>query len=91
MAVSLPAKVSFTIIVIAQHGERFATLTRDTHEGLIGVDAGIATLQTLRIFSHPSNRIALEQELVFLSSLRPDDPMAGAQRVNKICVWLHGR
>lgn len=83
--------MSFTIIVIAQHGTRFATLSREMHKPLMGVDAACAVLQTLRIFSNPSNRIAIEQELSFLSCLRPGDPVAGAQRAKRTCVWLHER
>lgn len=63
------------MIIFARHGDRLATLTRDVRRQLYGVEGASAVLRTLRIFSHPSNRIALEQELSFLSSLKPGDPM----------------
>ncbi|KAK1246496.1 hypothetical protein MKX08_000298 [Trichoderma sp. CBMAI-0020] len=68
--------MTFTIKVIARHDGSFATLSRATHKPLYSVEAANAILQTLLIFSDASNRVAIEQELSFLSSLRPDDPIA---------------
>lgn len=65
---------------MAWHVDRFATLSLGTHKPIWGVEAAEAVLQTLFIFSAASNRIAIEQELSFLSSLRPDDPMISAKR-----------
>lgn len=72
--------MSFTIVVMAWHVDRFATLSRGTHKPIWGVEAAEAVLQTLLIFSAPSNRIAIEQEISFLSSLRPGDPMTSAEK-----------
>ncbi|PTB38720.1 hypothetical protein M441DRAFT_91330 [Trichoderma asperellum CBS 433.97] len=69
-----------SITIIARHGDRLTTLARDVRRQLYGVEGASAVLRTLRIFSHPSNRTALEQELSFLSSLKPGDPMANALR-----------
>lgn len=82
--------MSLTIIVMARHAGRFATLSHEAYTPLFGIEAADAILQALRIFSDPSNRIAIEQELSFLSSLRPNDPMAGAKRKKKACVWVDG-
>ncbi|UKZ61764.1 uncharacterized protein TrAtP1_003023 [Trichoderma atroviride] len=66
----------FEIKVIARHAHRFVTLSSGSHKPLFGAEAANAVLQTLLIFSDPSNRVAIEQELSFLSALRPDDPIA---------------
>jgi hypothetical protein len=67
----------FHVAIIAQHGTRLAVMARDSHMSLRGITAVSAILRLLRILSYPSNRIALEQELSFSSSLKQGDPGTG--------------
>ncbi|KAM0247586.1 hypothetical protein ACHAQJ_009805 [Trichoderma viride] len=63
---------------MAQHGTRLAVIARYAYAPLFGITAAHAILRLLRILSYPSNRIALDQELSFSSSVKRGELEAGA-------------
>lgn len=62
----------FFVQVTARRGGKDVILASGCHVGLCGIHAASAVLRVLRIFSCPSNRVAIDYELSLLSSASPD-------------------